>query len=438
MNLNKACGPYTGRNVLRLVLLVALAAGMMGCPNGKTADSADQYTCPMHPTVVQNKPGACPVCGMDLVLQGRPGEEVKITAELNYLLKPTNAVVISSIRTITPEKREMMVSVNSSGTIDYDTRRFTAVPIRFGGRIEKMFVRYSFQPVKRGQKILEIYSPELLTAQRDLLYLWNTDRENTRLVEGAKIKLKLLGISETQIDQLLSSGKEMYSLAVFSPADGYITELKVQGTGIAVSSPSPSGGQMGGAMSGDKPSATQGTPLPDSELGVREGMYVNTGQDLFTIVNTEHVWATFDLYPEDGALIHVGDAVKISLENAEGLFQGTVNFVEPFFKRNEKFARVRVHLPNQGNKMRIGQLANAQFESPSGMATWIPISSRLELGTKSIVFNRRRGVFRPKEVVTARRSGQWIEVVSGVEPGDSLAYNAQFMVDSEGFIKVKN
>ncbi len=100
--------------------------------------------------------------------------------------------------------------------------------------------------------------------------------------------------------------------------------------------------------------------------------------------------------------------------------------------------KVRVYLPNPGSKFRVGQLVTASFNKPSKESIWIPLSARLDLGTKEIAFIKRRGVFRPKEIATASQSGDWIEVSGGLETSDSLAYNAQFMVDSEGFIKVRN
>src|SRR5439155_1581072 len=122
--------------------------------------------------------------------KGKHNEEVKITAELNYLLKPVNSVVISSINTVAPVRKSMDVEVKANGIITYDTRSLTTISSRLNGRIEKLFVRNNFQPIYKGQKILEVYSPELLTAQRDLLYLLKSDKENSQLIEGAKEKLR--------------------------------------------------------------------------------------------------------------------------------------------------------------------------------------------------------------------------------------------------------
>ena len=424
-------------NIVSLFLIILLLAST-SC--GKKDEHAGhvEYTCPMHPTVIQDSPGTCPICAMDLVRKGQPGEEVKITAELNYLLKPTNAMVISSIKTIIPVRKSMDVISKANGIITYDTRRFTSVPIRFAGRIEKLLIRYNFQPLQKGQKILEIYSPELLTAQRDLLYLLKSDKENSSLIEGAKEKLRLLGISDSQINQLISTGQEVYSFPVYSPVNGYIIEEAALAQASYGQSPNPTS-MDGGMASGSASTAKQNSLSQSiSELQTREGMYVSAGQAIFKVINTQQVWAEFDVYQWDAAFVKVNDPVQLTFDNTSEARKAVVNFVQPFFKSGESFVKVRVYLSNAGNKFRIGQLLTASFDKTSNDSIWIPLSAKLDLGAREIAFTKRRGVFRPKEIFTARQSGDWIEVIGGLEISDSIAYNAQFMVDSESFIKVRN
>jgi multidrug efflux pump subunit AcrA (membrane-fusion protein) len=421
----------------RLLTSMLLLIILFACTQNKEHASHDQYTCPMHPTVLQDKPGSCPVCGMDLVKKGQPGEEVKITAELNYLLKPTNAIVTSSIKTISPVQKSMNVETKSNGIITYDTRRFTSLPIRFGGRIEKLLVKYNFQPIRKGQKILEIYSPELLTAQRDLLYLLKSDKDNPQIIEGAKEKLRLLGLSDSQISQLATTSQENYSFAVYSPVDGYIVEEAVVNS-LTPTDAAPSAAMNSGMATSNSNAKQAPTRSSGGELLIREGMYVSTGQIIFKIVNTEQVWAEFDVYQRDAAFINENDPVHLTFDNTSEEVEANVNFIQPIFKNGESFVKVRVYLSNPANKFRIGQLVKAQFSIPSKNTLWIPVSARLDLGTKEIAFTKRRGVFRPKEIVTSRQSGDWIEVMSGLEVSDSVAYHAQFMIDSESFIKVRN
>jgi Cu(I)/Ag(I) efflux system membrane fusion protein len=371
------------------------------CSQNKHAHT-EQYTCPMHPTVVKDTPGTCPVCGMELVLKQKRSEE-KIANELNYLLQPVNSSVVSSIKTVTPLRKSAEIKTRANGIITYDTRSFTTISSRISGRVEKLFVRYNFQPIKKGQKILEIYSPELLTAQRDLLYLLKSDKENSQLIDGAKEKLGLLGATDQQINQLVSTGKESASFSIYSPTDGYIVN------------------------SGE----TQ------SELDVREGMYVTASQTIFKVANAKNVWAEFDLYSKDASLIKVNDPIQITVNELKEEIEEKVNFVEPFYKEGENFFRVRVYVSNPNGKYRIGQLISATFNTSMQESLWIPATAQLDLGTKRIVFIKREDTFEPIGIITGNQSNNLIEVLKGIDAGDSVAYNAQFMIDSESFIKIK-
>ena len=231
--------------VLSLLIVLASCTGK----EDHSAHASSQYTCPMHPQIVQNKPGVCPICGMELVQKAREGGEVKITKELSNLLRPTSAAIVSSIKTIVPIRREMTLKAEANGIITYDTRRAATLPIRYGGRIEKLYVKYNFQPIYKGQKLLEIYSPELVTAQRELLYLLESDPENIPLINGAKQRLYLLGVSEGQVKQLTTSRKESYSFPVFSPVDGYIIEEAAVNRPEAASIQTSQKTDMGNGMS---------------------------------------------------------------------------------------------------------------------------------------------------------------------------------------------
>lgn len=383
-------------------LLIIAYCLMASCSRNKK-QAEETYTCPMHPTVARDKPGTCPICGMELVRKGKPGEELIITAKLDYLLKPVNSIIISSIKTVTPVRKSMNIETKANGIITYDTRTMTTISSRFSGRIEKLFVKYNLQQVHRGQKIMEIYSPELITVQRDLLYLLKSDKENSQLIDGAKEKLRLLGSSDEQINQLISTRVESNSFGVYSTAEGYLINSKED--------------------------------FDNQELDVREGMYITAGEAILKIVNAKNVWAEFDLFSNDGALVKVGDRIQIKLETTDEI-ETQINFVQPFYKEGQSFTKVRVYLSNANGQFRPGQLVSASFHKNSRESFWIPLSAQLNLGTRTIVLVKRSGVFEPKEITAGNQSDNWIEVLNGINVTDSIAYNAQFMIDSESFIKI--
>jgi len=403
----------------------------------------EEYTCPMHPQIVQDEPGSCPICGMDLVKKGNHSS-AEVSEELNYVLKPTNTSTVSSIATVQLEEKSRQIKTISNGIVTYDTRQAFSIPIRFSGRIEKLFVTYNFQPVEKGQKILEIYSPDIVTAQRELLYLQESDPGNTSLMESAKEKLRLLGVTDKQIQQLNKTGRENYSLSIYSPYSGYMIEESALGNSANLSQPAmststSSGGGMGGDGMGlgSTASTSISGPANQTEIQLREGMYLNAGQTAFRVINTDKVWAEFNIYQQDASNIKVNQPIEISF-NDPGIdkIEAKVNFVQPFFEAGENFTKVRVYLSNPKGKYKVGQLATGTIVSESKNGKWIPSSAVLDLGTKTIAFVKKGNEFQPVAITTGQRSEDLIEVREGLSVGDKIAYNAQFMIDSESFIRI--
>lgn len=398
----------------------------------------EEYTCPMHPQIVSDEPGQCPICGMDLVKKGGSGTSQEIAGELNYLLKPTNTATVSSIQTVSPVLKTMEVKTAAKGVIAYDTRRAYTIPVKSGGRIEKLYIQYNFQPVRKGQKILEIYSPDLLTAQRELLYLIKEDSENLPLIESAKQRLRLLGVTEDQIRKLITSEKESYSFGVYSPYNGYVVEESELGSSMSAGS-SPTGGSMGGGMESSGPPAQVQASSPGigKQLNIREGMYVTTGQTVFRVVNTDKVWAEFDVYQEDASVVKVNDPIEITTGKTEGeAIEAKVDFVVPFYSEGGSFTKIRVYLSNEEDEFKIGQLVSGTFKTKVEDALWIPATAVMDLGNKRVVFLKKGEVFIPVQVTTGRQSENWVELKEGLGKEDHISHNAQFMVDSESFIKV--
>ena len=200
---------------------------------------------------------------------------------------------------------------------------------------------------------MEIYSPGLVTAQRELLYLLKSDPENSQLISGAKQRLYLLGISESQVVQLLASQKESYSFPVFSPFDGYVVEESALGNASIESAQLEVATEMGNGMNGRAKEVTTSSqnPIASTEIRIREGMYVSAGETIFKIINTSQVWAEFDLYQKEATNIKVNDQLEISFDNTSNeIVKSKINFIQPFFKAGEKFVELRVYLSNAKEK----------------------------------------------------------------------------------------
>ena len=420
-----------------LVLLLLVSA----CNNGgEHAEHADTYTCPMHPSVVSDRPSTCPVCGMDLVRKARPGEEVQITEDLARLLKSPNETVVASIKTIKGEYKKMGVSVEAQGVVTYDTRNIYTIPARIGGRLERVYLKYAFQQVKKGQKVAEIYSPELLTAQRELLFLLENDPDNQTLLAGAKEKLSLLGATASQIEELSKRKDVQNTFAIYSPYNGYIiVEGSNAPTAPVVSAPtSSSGGGMSDGMGGNSsPASSMGNNTMASAgtegTIIREGSYVASGQTLFKVVNTSALRVELNIPSSQAASIKKGTIVD--LDFGDGRKEAaTVDFVQPFFNEGEEFVTVRVYTKKADN-LHIGHLVRAMITGDSSEALWIPKQAILDLGLEKVVFVREKEVFKPKKVTVGLQSDNAVEVKQGLSSTDEIASNAQYLVDSESFIK---
>jgi membrane fusion protein, copper/silver efflux system len=417
-----------------VIALVTLASCGQG---GEHAEHGDTYTCPMHPTVISDRPGTCPVCGMDLVRKARSGEDVEITEELAKLLKSPNQTIVASIKTIKGEFKSVPVSLEVQGVVTYDTRNIHAIPSRVSGRLEKIFLKYAYQPVTKGQKIAEIYSPELITAQRELIFLLENDAENTSLIEASKTKLELLGMTASQINTLIEKKQPTNTFSIFSTYSGYLIDAQ-KSPSTAVAMPSEAGStadEMGGASS-NSPSAPVAQQSDVSGSILREGSYVSAGQTLFSIVNNEALRIELDIPAKQAGSISQGDKLKLDFGNGS-TEQASVNFVQPFFNEGQDFLKLRVYTKKiQG--LHIGHLVTAKIQVSPSESLWVPKESVLDLGNSKVVFIKDRGVLKPKKIMTGVSSEGLIQVASGLSSSDEIAANAQYLVDSESFVKTIN
>lgn len=409
---------------------------------GDHSEHNDTYTCPMHPTVISDRPGLCPVCGMDLVLKSPPGEEVEITEELAKLIKSPNEAVVASIKTIKGEYKSAPVSVDAQGIVTYDTRNIYTISSRVAGRLEKIYLKYLFQTVQKGQKVADIYSPELVAAQRELLYLLENDPDNSELIESGKSKLLLLGTSNSQITTLINRKEAFSTLAIYSPYNGYLIVDDQSSSALTPitkmgSTPSVMNGGMNDASGGASLSSSQPSyPGKTSGILIREGEYVSAGQTLFKVVSTSSLLVELDLPLTQAAAIKVGDEAELDL-GKEQLQKVSVDFVQPFVGENKEFVKLRIYLKDRKD-LTIGQLVNASIHPKPVESLWVPKQSVLDLGLDRIVFLKENGSFKPKKINTGMQFDNWIEIKSGLSASDEIAANAQFMVDSESFIKPSN
>ncbi len=378
------------------------------------------YTCSMHPQIIRHKPGNCPICSMQLVKKSSANKKID-GLNLNALLKPTNGFVISSIPVTTLESSDPKIEIDALGVIAYDTRYVGNISAKVAGRIEKLYVRFRYQKISAGQKIMDVYSPELLTAQQNLLFLLKNDAGNTSFINSAKEKLLLLGMSNDQLQQVIKTKKPSFTIAVYSNFNGHIHEA----SGIMNSG-------------SNNPGVMKEVALLTEELPLKEGMYLQKGQTIFSVYNPSRVWALLNIYADNQNIIKKGDAVVLTSETNPGeTFFGRVDFIEPFFRKENKTLSVRVFFDNSKLQLPVGSQVKATISGRPKMANWLPKASIVSLGLDEVVFVKAPGGFIPHIISTGYTYKGKTQIVSGLSLTDSVALNAQFLMDSESFIKIK-
>lgn len=375
----------------------------------------------MHPEIIRKEPGSCPICGMDLVKKEKGGSAIA-GISLDDLLRPTNEFVVSSIPVTAMVQKELPVEVDAYGTIAYDTRQTGTVSSRTSGRIERLYVRYRYQRVTKGQRIMDVYSPELATAQQNMLFILKNDPGNTTLIDAAQHRLLLLGMTKAQVQQVVSSGKVLLSVPVYSNYSGHIHET-------AVADPMP-----GAATESSMNAAPVTTTL---ELSLKEGMYIQKGQSVFTVYNPARLWALLSIYNENAVLVRVGNAVRITPETAPAQnFRARIDFLEPFYRPESKTLTARVYVNNSKLNLPVGSQVRASIFTHDVSAYWLPREAVLTLGMDIVAFRKEGNGFRAHRVQTGIGQDNLVQITGGLSPADSVARNAQFLIDNESFIKV--
>ena len=365
------------------------------------------------------------------------------TNDLGGLEQRSNQTVFSDVKTITAEQKTINPILNATGVISYDPQMLNIISARYSGRIEKLYVRFNFENVTKGQRIMDVYSPEILTAQQNLIYLLNNSASDILLVNSSKQKLQLLGLTDEQIKQIETTKQPINPLPVYCLYNGHIHDMG-SSNGVASSSSSMSNGM--GSMTNSSSSKTtqeQIENLPSSQtsaLTFKEGMYVQNGQSIFAVYNTDKVWAVLNIFPQDAALIKVGDKVSISDEtNPENVIAATINYIEPVAGQNASAIKARVYLQNTDNlNLKIGTLVSAKINSKEISGIWLPRNAVVNLGQKQVVFLKNENHFNTKTIQTGIITDSLIQIINGLKGNEQVAANAQFLVDSESFIKTND
>ena len=304
----------------------------------------------------------------------------------------------------TVEVRPLSTEVRTTGVVTADETTIAQVAPKFGGFVERLHVNFTGQPVRRGQPLLEIYSPELVAAQQELLVASDLQRDighsavpgvpegSTNLVEAAKRRLRLWDISEGQIDEVLKTGRARRTLTLYAPVSGVVTEKKV----------------------------------------VR-GQSVMPGEQLYTIADLSDVWVDIELREGDVGAARVGSFADLEFVGLPGrTVKGRVEYVYPSLQPEARTVRARVAVANTDGLLKPGMYATARLATPTRSALTVPNAAVLRTGDRNVAFvDMGGGELMPHEVEVGRTTDEYTEVLAGLEPGQRVVTSAQFLLDSE-------
>jgi len=416
----------------------------------ESAQAAQKYTCGMHPMIIVDEPGDCPICGMELVPLKEEGGSSPTPAsgerKIKYWVAPMDPTYIRNepgkspmgmdlvpvyedeatggsiitidpvtaqnmgVRTGTVERRTLKRRIKTVGIVDYvEPKQFT-VNTKINGWVEKLYVAETGQQVIKGQKLLDIYSPELVTAQEEYLLAlanYNGVKQSPfpevvdgarRLLEASRNRLIFWDISDRQIEKLEQDGKASRTLTIHAPYKGIVTSKNVE-----------------------------------------EGMFIKGGMALLKIADISRVWVNADIYEYELPWVSVGQDADIVLPFAGGkTVKGKISYIYPYVEPKTRTVKARIELENKNLELKPEMYVNVRvFSNPVSNAIAVPAEAVLHSGEKQTVFVALgQGKFEPRQVKTGVQDEDgFIEVVQGLFEGDKVVISAQFMLDSESKLR---
>ena len=400
---------------LLVAAMAAVAAASLYHVLAPTSDDAHaahatEYFCPMHPAVVQDQPGTCPICNMSLVAraapqphaghaEASPAESSEPPKGLTPITLTPERVQLIGMRTAQVARGPLPTTLRAPAAIAAREDALSTVQIRAAGWIEELHVAATGEPVARGQLLARLYSPELLAAQEELLNAqrWASGTpDGAELLESARRRLALLGMEPREIDEVARTGTPHRLIEVRSPARGYVADKAA---------------------------------LP--------GLYVQPGAELFRIADLAQVWALVDVFERDAGSLRVGQRAEVTLLAYPGeTFAGKVTLVHPVLSTETRTLRARVALKNPGLKLKPGMFAEVQLEVAQAEALLVPREALVDVGSQQYVFVQTApGRFVPRLVEIAARTSDAVAVRTGLREGETVVTTGNFLLDSESRLR---
>ncbi|QFY90181.1 efflux RND transporter periplasmic adaptor subunit [Magnetovirga frankeli] len=391
------------------VVLLMLSLLLVGCGDGGPApsesrlsaalDSTEEharkhldpkYVCPMHPQIVRDEPGNCPICGMDLV----PKQPDQDQQQDKYPAVTVGSAVVQNmgLRTAEVRRGRLWKYIESLGRVEYDETRISHLHPRVSGWLERLHLRSEGDPVKKGQLLAELYSPEILSAEVDFRVALGPNIPTERL-EKARNRLRLLGVDEATIGALEQGSANLNRVPIQATQDGIV-----------------------------------------ARLGVREGMYVQPSVEMMSLVDTSSIWVQVDVFEQQLAWVRPGLSAEIRVPAyPDRVWQGQVDYLYPELDPKTRTLRVRLRFDNPEGLLKAKMFAEAViYGGPEDDLLLLPAEAVISTGKRtSVIKQLEDGRFQPVDVVLGMQAKGQVAVLEGLSEGDRVVTSGQFLIDSE-------
>jgi len=391
---------------LSLILILA-ALFLSACSNKQgdkdaSAQGKQLYTCTMHPQVISDHPGVCPICGMELVKKAAVApKEDNNNSMAGMLAINGSQAVLANVSTVKVKKENLNKQLSAFSYIDFAEENRKMITARFNGRIEKLYVNKTGDYIRKGENLFEIYSPDLVQAQNEFLIALNNSGQGSSnvMLKSARKKLEIFGVTDSQIKNLETTKEVNLTLSYYSPFSGTVIEKKAE-----------------------------------------EGMYVSEGSEIYDIADLSTVWNTADVFEKDLSTVKIGSKVTLKLQYYPGEnFEGRVAFIYPVVNSQTRTIKVRTIFANHSGKLKPQMYGQTIFENELGSGLVVPEDAILFTGKGAVVWLKTPdGMYVQKEVTVGVKINNEYQILSGLKEGQEVAATGGFLLDSESQLKGNN
>ncbi|NOS86346.1 MAG: efflux RND transporter periplasmic adaptor subunit [Ignavibacteria bacterium] len=401
-----------------LAAIVLIAGGYWGYitfvqKNDTVISDKEVYTCPMHPQIIQDRPGQCPICGMDLVKKGEIDQEEQSDHDLDgadissVKLSPSQQV-LANVQTERVKTMQFQGEKTFNGYVKINESKFAHISTAVSGKIVKMFVSFEGEMVRKGQKVLEIYSPELVSTQKE--YLLALDNFNQVKTSGNRLAIE-------QAQSLVSSSRERLILweMTYAQIDELERTRSVKTTTIQYS-------KYSGII---------------TKKYVHVGHWAMAGEDIYDVADLSSVWVIANVYESDMQYIKKGQTAEIySTAYPDEVLRAKINFINPVFNPESRTLEVRIDVSNKDMKLKPDMYLKVKINTYVTQSIGVPKNAVIRTGEHNYVYiEKEKGVYEPKEVQIGYEQDGYYAITSGLAEGDLVVTSGGFLIDSESQIQ---